>query len=214
VLEEGVVKDPVSGRSISIAALVEKNAYRSGGAGLTVTGSFVPDVDMPDALKQGNISGAYPYAAQVVDLDVDDETGRVTINKIWAAHDLGRAINPVMSEGQVEGGVAMGIGWALMENMVLDEGRLVNDQFLDYVLPGAMDIPDMEVFLVESMEPTGPFGAKSLGEPSIIPIVPAIASAIHEAVGRRRCLPQYAREEPAGEKGGAPVTMRRGECEG
>ncbi|MCL5735109.1 MAG: molybdopterin-dependent oxidoreductase [Actinobacteria bacterium] len=177
-------------RETSVAAVVMANAFRTGGQSLTATGHFRPDVEMPDETKQGNISGAYPFAAQVAEVEVDRETGQIKLHGIYAAHDLGRAINPVMSEGQIEGGIAQGIGWALFEELKHEDGHLANDGFLDYLIPTVLDIPTIEISLVESNEPTGPFGAKALGEPTLIPTAPAIANAIYHAVGvRMRELP-------------------------
>ncbi|MDI7249112.1 MAG: molybdopterin-dependent oxidoreductase [Bacillota bacterium] len=132
----------------------------------------------------------YVFATQIAEVEVDTETGEVAVLRIAAAHDCGRAINPMLVEGQIEGGICMGLGYALMEEMVLEKGRVKNDQFADYVLPTALDVPEIGVAVIEEEEPTGPYGAKGIGEPSLLPTAPAILNAIYDAVGVRiRDLP-------------------------
>jgi CO/xanthine dehydrogenase Mo-binding subunit len=143
-------------------------------------------VVLPDPeTKYGNIAIAYSFGTQVAEVEVDLETGRVRVLRIVAAHDVGRAINPLAVEGQIEGGVAQGIGYALLEDMKLDQGRVVNPDFLDYRVPTSLDIPPIESVLVEPIDPFGPFGAKSIGETALVPTVPAIANAIYDAIGVR-----------------------------
>jgi len=105
--------------------------------------------------------------------------------RLTAAHDCGQAINPLLVEGQIEGGLAMGLGYALSEEMVVQEGRVLNTKFADYLVPTATDVPPMDVAIVEMPDPTGPFGAKGVGEPSLLPTAPAIVNAIYDAVGVR-----------------------------
>jgi CO/xanthine dehydrogenase Mo-binding subunit len=139
---------------------------------------------------QGKPYPTYVFAAQIAEVEVDTETGEVEVLKIVAVHDCGTAINPLLTEGQVEGGVGMGLGFGMMEEMVLKQGRVMNPQFTDYVLPTALDTPNIVTRLVERPEPTGPFGAKGIGEPSLLPTAPAIVNAIQDAVGiRLRELP-------------------------
>ena len=103
---------------------------------------------------------------------------------MWSAHDVGRAINPTAVEGQIEGGVVQGIGYALHEEMVWDSGRLANPSFMDYKIPGTLDAPpEIHPILVEDPDETGPFGAKGIGEPPIVGIAPAIANALAHASG-------------------------------
>ena len=101
-------------------------------------------------------------------------------------HDDGTPINPTLVEGQVEGGIAMGIGFALQEEMLFDDdGRQINPNLTNYIIPTALDVPDIKVDIVDSYDPTGPFGAKGVGEPSLVPTAAAILNAIHDAVGVR-----------------------------
>jgi len=98
---------------------------------------------------------------------------------------VGRAINPQTTEGQIHGGVAQGIGWALTEDMVMDNGKVLNPNFRDYVMPGPLDLPPIQSILVEPIDPNGPFGAKGIGEPALNPAPAAVANAIYNAIGVR-----------------------------
>ena len=118
-------------------------------------------------------------------MEVDTETGYVNLVNYVAAHDVGRAINPQTTEGQIQGGVAQGLGWALMENMVTEKGKIMNPNFRDYVIPGPLDLPPIKPLLVEPVEPNGPFGAKGIEEPALNPVPAAVANAIYNAVGVR-----------------------------
>ena len=121
---------------------------------------------------------------------MDTETGEVAVLKIGAAHDVGRAINPMAVEGQIHGGISMGLGYALYEEVLLKEGKVLNPNFADYALPTALEMPPIETILIETDDPAGPFGAKGIAEPANIPTAPAIANAVYDAVGVRiRDLP-------------------------
>ena len=135
--------------------------------------------------------GAWIFAAQVVEIEIDEGTGRITPIRVWSAHDIGKAINPGAVEGQIEGGVVQGIGYALTEEMVWDDARLANPSLMDYKIPGTLDAPpEIHTLLIEQPDETGPFGAKGIGEPPIVGIAPAIANAVAEATGvRLRRLP-------------------------
>ncbi|HEY4620119.1 MAG TPA: molybdopterin cofactor-binding domain-containing protein, partial [Gaiellaceae bacterium] len=134
---------------------------------------------------RGNISAAYGFGAHVAEVEVDPGTGMVRLLGYWAAHDVGRAINPMSCEGQVEGGTAMGIGLALSEELVIFDGQIAAPNLHDYGLPTAVDVPRIAVELVETIDPLGPFGAKGVGESGIIPPPAAIANAIADATGIR-----------------------------
>ncbi len=125
---------------------------------------------------------------------MDTETGQVKVVKLVTAVDCGVAINPQLAEGQVEGAVTQGMGYALFEEMTFDEkGRLLNPNFADYKLFNAFDMPQLETILIETYEESGPYGAKSIGEGPINTPAPAIANAIYDAVGIRLCdLPMTA----------------------
>ncbi len=127
---------------------------------------------------------AYTFAATVVEVEVDLETGQVDIVKVWPAMDVGKAIDPLMIEGQVHGAISQGIGFALMEDLRIAEGKVLNTNFTDYIIPSSLDTPEVaETILVEEPYKYSAFGAKGVGEPSIISIVPAITNAIYHATG-------------------------------
>jgi len=126
----------------------------------------------------------YTFAATVAEVEVDTETGEVTVLRVWPAMDCGKVIDPLMIEGQIEGAISQGMGFALMENMELKDGRVMNPSFKDYVVPCSLDTPQIEPgILVEEPYRHGAFGAKGVGEPAIISVVPAITNAIHHATG-------------------------------
>jgi CO/xanthine dehydrogenase Mo-binding subunit len=145
-----------------------------------------PTVAMDPDTGQGKPFTTYVYATQIAEVDVDDETGEVEVLRIAAAHDCGTPVNPMLVEGQVEGGIAMGIGFALQEEILFDaDGRQINPNLTNYIVPTALDVPEIAVDIVESYDPTGPFGAKGVGEPTLVPTAAAILNAIHDAVGVR-----------------------------
>ena len=131
-------------------------------------------------------SPAYSTTAHVVEVDVDPTTGILRVEKVWAAHDCGRAINPVMVEGQIEGSVYMGWAEALMEAQVFDErGLHKGPNLLDYRIPTSMETPDIVASIIETIDPGGPYGAKEAGEGPLHPVIPAIANAVYDALGIR-----------------------------
>ncbi len=135
---------------------------------------------------QGKPFGTYVYATQIAEVDVDDETGEVEVIRVVASHDCGTAINPMLVEGQVEGGISMGVGFALQEEILFDSvGRQINPNLTNYIMPTSLDMPEVEVDIVDNYDPTGPFGAKGVGEPTLVPTAAAILNAIHNAVGVR-----------------------------
>jgi CO/xanthine dehydrogenase Mo-binding subunit len=145
-----------------------------------------PTVALDPQTGQGKPFSTYVYATQIAEVDVDDETGEVEVLRIVAAHDCGTPINPMLVEGQIEGGISMGIGFALQEEILFDDaGRQINPNLTNYIVPTSLDMPEIEVDIVKSYDPTGPFGAKGVGEPTLVPTAAAILNAIHNAVGVR-----------------------------
>jgi len=155
---------------------------------LTGTGSYAPPPEARGGKHKGGGVGpspAYSYSAQVAEVSVDEETGEVTVHKVWAAHDCGRALNPVSVAGQIIGSVWMGMGQALTEEMIWKDGMLMNPGMLEYRSPSSVESPEVEPIIVESIDPEGPFGAKECSEGSLAATIPAIANAIYDAVGVR-----------------------------
>lgn len=180
------------GDSMEFAEVAELASYEQAGATVIGHGSFQPpNVSMvhPET-KVGNVSCAYPFVTQIAEVAVNRETGEVKLLNIVSSHDLGKALNPMMAEGQVHGAVAMGIGFASMESMMERCGAVRNQSFKHNYMPRMGDLPPLTSLLVESNDPNGPYGAKGLGEPALTAIAPAIANAIYDAVGvRLRSLP-------------------------
>ncbi|PYQ43717.1 MAG: hypothetical protein DMF77_08960, partial [Acidobacteria bacterium] len=134
---------------------------------------------------QGEAYICYSWSANVAEVEVDMETGETRVVKVWSGHDAGRVVNPTTGEGQVEGGVLQGLGYALVEEHALREGRILNDQFSTYIIPTTLDTPEIKAILVEHDFPWGPYGAKGLGETPIIAVAPAVTAVIHHAAGVR-----------------------------
>jgi len=141
--------------------------------------------DVDPETSQGDAYATYGWATQLAEVEVDTETGHVKVLKIVSATDAGKAINPAAVEGQVQGGAAMGVGYALYEQHVLDRGVPLTGSLATYTVPTSMDVPEIACEIVEVADPKGPFGAKGIGEPATIPTTPAILNAIYDAVGVR-----------------------------
>jgi len=154
---------------------------------LVSAGSYAPPEDIHGDYKGAGVgpSPAYSYSACIVQVAVDVETGDVVVEKIWLAHDIGQAINPLLVAGQVEGSAYMGYGEAMMEQQVFRKGRHKIPSLLDYKLATTLDTPEIETILVEVPDREGPFGAKEAGQGPLNPVIPAIANAIYDAVGVR-----------------------------
>ncbi|MDO7785742.1 xanthine dehydrogenase family protein molybdopterin-binding subunit [Desulforamulus aquiferis] len=141
--------------------------------------------DVDPETNQGDAYSTYIYATQVADVEVDTETGEVKVLQVVAAHDCGRAINPQLVEAQIEGAVAQGLGYALMEEVILNDGRTLTPTFAEFLIPTSLDVPEVIPIIVEDLEYQGPFQAKGVGEGAIIPTAAAIINAIYDAVGVR-----------------------------
>lgn len=179
------VRGAEGGKSLTVSDVARARLFRHNGAPIVGSGSFDADSVLPDSTRFGNESGAYNYGAQAAHVHVDPETGKVTILDFVVASDCGTVIYPLGAEGQVEGGLAQGIGYALTEGLQFDEGRPVNPNFSDYRIPSMRDMPPLQHAFADSYEPTGPFGAKGLGELNMDPTAAVINNAIFDAVGVR-----------------------------
>ena len=149
-------------------------------------GSYNPKTTPIDfRTGEGNVSGSYGFEAQIAEIEVDTVTGEVKLLELWDAHDIGKAINPQSVEAQIEGSLAMGIGYTFYEDLRLKNGRVLNANFANYRVPRSIGIPKMNTILVETNDPEGPFGAKGMGEASLLPTSAAIANALEDAIGIR-----------------------------
>ena len=159
--------------------------YAPGGRTLVAEAFYDPPTSMLDKDLRGNVSATYGFAAQAVLLDVEEATGAIRVRRVASAHDVGRALNPLAAEGQIHGGIHMGLGYALAERLVVEQGQVMTASFMDYAILRAADMPEIVVHLVETRDAEGPFGAKGLGESGVIPVSAAVANALHDAIGTR-----------------------------
>ena len=172
------------GRKISFKKLAKECHNR----GLQVVETAWHDIttkDVDPETGQGDAYAIYAYASQLAEVEVDTETGKVDVLRIVAAHDVGKAINPSNVEAQIEGGVVMGLGYALEEEIKQDGGYLKNRSLGEYMVPTSLDVPQIEPHIVEVPVSSGPYGAKGVGEPALIPTAPAILNAICNALDIR-----------------------------
>lgn len=172
-------------KSIPIDKLLRAHHFRHGGRMMMAQFFYDPPNENLDKAFKGNNSVTYTFGTHGVKLKVDEETGEVKILDYVAAHDVGRALNPMLLEGQVYGGVLMGIGYALKEQVIVEKGKIMNPNFRDYKILTAKDAVTIQAPVVETIDDAGPFGAKGIGEPGCVPTAPAIANAIYDAVGVR-----------------------------
>ena len=171
------VRDGDTSRKMSLTGMpLDEHGYV-----ITSEATFDPPTSPLDENGQGVPYAVYGFGAHLAEIEVDTELGTVRVLKVTAAHDVGRAINPTLIEGQIEGGVAQGLGMALMEEFTPGKGENLHD----YLIPSAGDIPPVESILIEDPSPVGPFGAKGIGEQAVIPTAPAILNALHDAIGIR-----------------------------
>ena len=172
-------------RSMEYDRVVRAGHFRAGGRTLVTEAFYDPPTEMLSKDLRGNVSAAYAFAAQAALVEVSEATGQVQVLKVASAHDVGRALNPPAAEGQIHGGIHMGLGYALSEELLIQEGRVLNPQFMEYALLPASDMPEIVVELIETVDEAGPFGAKGLGEAGVIPVAAAVANAVKDAVGVR-----------------------------
>ncbi|HEY9504151.1 MAG TPA: molybdopterin cofactor-binding domain-containing protein, partial [Pyrinomonadaceae bacterium] len=179
------VENPERGVSFAEAVVLAESKFGTIGT----VGSYSPPRS-PGKFKGSGVgpSPAYSYSAAVAEIDVDPDTGIIVVERVWIAHDIGKSINPMLVMGQVEGSVYMGLGEILMEEMVYRSNRNVVHKFpsmLEYKSPTTMEMCDVKTYLIEDPDPNGPFGAKEVGQGPLLPIPPAVANAVYDAVGVR-----------------------------
>jgi CO/xanthine dehydrogenase Mo-binding subunit len=194
-IESGFVVDSTDGTSrLSIAQLAESSHFTHRGP-IIGRGSYLAeeDVHLNPSIMEGFPLEAVPthgFATHIAEVEVDSATGQVSVIQVVGAHEIGRAINPTGIEGQIEGGISMGVGAALTEEMRFRDGRVANPNWVDYQLLTPLDMPHVESVIIEDPDASGPFGAKGLGEHTVLPTAPAIANAVYDATGVRvRDLP-------------------------
>ena len=175
--------DPSS--QLPLAKLLRNAHFSHGGRMMMADCFYDPPNENMDRDFRGNLSATYSFGAHGVRVKVDEETGKVEILDYVAAHDVGRAINPLLLDGQVHGGVLMGLGYALTEQVILEKGRNMNPNFRDYKILTAKDAISLTPVVIETVDEDGPYGAKGIGEPGCVPTAPAIANAIYDAIGVR-----------------------------
>jgi CO/xanthine dehydrogenase Mo-binding subunit len=134
---------------------------------------------------EGNVFPDFTFGSHAVEVAVDAETGKVQVLKLISCYDIGRAINPLSVEGQLEGGAIYGMGYALTEEVTVEKGEVKTPSFSEYLLPTSMDAPEVQTIFLESIDGVGPFGAKGVGEPSVCSVAPAISNAVYDAIGVR-----------------------------
>lgn len=170
---------------VTYAELARLHVFRHGGEELQVRATWDAPTVMHDERYYGNIAPAYSFAAQAVEVEVDTQTGQVRVLDTFVSDDCGKALNPLAVHGQTSGAAVQAMGWALYEQLLLEDGRPVNGNFADYTMPTADAVPDIRTGIVESNDPNGPHGAKGASECAIVPGAGAIANAVHHAIGVR-----------------------------
>jgi CO/xanthine dehydrogenase Mo-binding subunit len=186
VVEDGLISVRGSPqRSIAYDRVARRRLLRQGGSALIANSFYDPPTEPQDERYLGNISAAYGFGAHVAEVEVDPETGLVSVLGLWCAHDVGRALHPAGAAGQVTGGAVMGLGLALTEELGIADGHVLQPSPREYGMLTALGVPPIDVSLVETVDPEGPFGAKGIGEGGLIPVAAAVANAVADATGIR-----------------------------
>jgi xanthine dehydrogenase molybdenum-binding subunit len=146
---------------------------------------YEPSSQFQDKNFKGDVSGSYAFAAQAITVEVDTYTGNIRVMDIHVAQDVGKVLNPLGIQGQIEGGVLMGMGYAISEELIMEEGRILNPNFHNYKMLTASDVPGIHFYPIETNDPQGPYGAKGMAEAPLIPTAAAIANAVADAIGTR-----------------------------
>ena len=181
--ENGLIKSCKSNESVKIDKVVREIHFREPSELCIVSNYYEPSSEFQDKEYKGNVSGTYAFASQAIKVEVDTYTGNVKVLDVYVAQDVGKVLNPLGLAGQIEGGVVMGMGYALTEELIVEKGYVLNPSFHDYKLPTTCDIPEIHFYPIETNDKKGPYGAKGVGEAPLIPTPPAIANAIADAIG-------------------------------
>lgn len=185
-IEQGKILNYRGDALMTLEEALREVCLKRSGAPIVAMGEYRPAAVLLDETGYGNLAPTYPFGVQAAEVEVDMETGRIHVKKIVSVHDSGKVFNRQMAEGGVYGGVTQAFGFTTMEQLaVSDQGLLHGGTFLEYKIPTTLDIPELVAEFVETCDPHGPYGAKSLGEPPIVSVLPAIANAIYNATGLR-----------------------------
>ncbi|MFH1321353.1 MAG: xanthine dehydrogenase family protein molybdopterin-binding subunit [Bacteroidota bacterium] len=172
-----------TGKAINLDKVVRELHFSTPNELSVVTNFYEPNSKFQDKEFKGDVSGAYAFASQAIEVEVDTLTGNVMVLDVHVAQDVGRVLNPLGLSGQIEGGVVMGMGYALTEELIVENGMVLNPSFHDYKLPTFSDIPEIHFYPIETFDEEGPYGAKGVGEAPLIPTAAAIANAVSDALG-------------------------------
>ena len=183
IYENGNVRSLKSDESVNLDKVIRAIHFKGPNELCIESYFYEPGSEFQDKEFKGNVSGTYSFAAQGVEVEIDTLTGNVKVLDVHMAQDVGRVLNPLGLEGQIEGGVVMGMGYALTEEMIVEKGIVLNPSFHDYKLLTAGDIPGIHFYPVETNDDAGPYGAKGIGEAPLIPVAPAIVNAVSDALG-------------------------------
>jgi len=176
----------MAGNAVKIACEAALEAWQAGERPVSVERTYGARETTPYHPETGVCDPhvTYGYGAQIAEVEVNAETGQVRLKNVWAAHDVGRAINPLHVEGQIQGAIAQAQGWALLEEFIMRDGYLETDSYADYLIPTVWDMPDaIYPQIVEIADPQGPYGVRGVGEMPMLVLAPAILDAIHDATG-------------------------------
>ena len=200
VYEKGLITSRKTGDSVKLDKVIRDLHFKQPNELCIESYYYEPGSEFQDKEYKGNVSGSYAFAAQAIEVEVDTYTGNVRVLDVHVAQDVGKVLNPLGLTGQIEGGVVMGMGYALSEELLVDKGYIVNPSFHDYKLLTASDVPNIHFYPIETNDPAGPYGAKGVGEAPLIPTPPAVAGAVSEANAR---APTGHRRRPAQRHRGA-----------
>jgi len=183
-IRQGVVVNAADGEALVDLPRVARSIHFAEKSDVLVTHAYYePPSRMQDREFKGDVSASYAFGTQVAEVEVDTRTGVVTVLRMTAAHDIGRVINRMGAEGQVQGGLAMGLGYALSEELMIEGGRVMNPSFREYKLITSPEVPPSDITFIETQDPEGPFGAKGIGEAPAICTAAAVANAVRHATG-------------------------------
>ncbi|MBU1652553.1 xanthine dehydrogenase family protein molybdopterin-binding subunit [bacterium] len=181
--DSGFIKSLKKGDSIRLDKVIREIHFKEPSDLCVESYYYEPGSAFQDKDYKGNVSSSYAFAAQAVEVEVDTYTGKVKVLDVHVSQDVGKVLNPLGLAGQIEGGVVMGMGYALTEELIMEKGFMINPSFHDYKLPTACDIPEIHFYPVETIDEEGPYGAKGVGEAPLIPTAAAIANAVSNAIG-------------------------------